>query len=389
VVEFKVVSGTTGNNLPPVIDGLTAPTLLKMGETGTWTIKAHDPENGPLSYKVKWGDESVIRPFEGLAAPNAETFTQTSTFTHSYSSPGIYTPVSTITDNAGLSAQTSASVKVVFEDELNITTGSLPGATVGQAYRTSVYAEGGSNSYSWWISQGKLPPGLELVRSVCFYAAPCKVPVGIAGTPTVAGTYEFTLAVLSGNLSASKTFSITVVGQSRLIPSIKSISPTSCSIGTKVVLTGGNLQKPLGLRVYFGYGYITEPIEFLPRPAIACALNTTCNYDDAIVFRVPEYVQPPMPECENALGCPHVMPQRVKITAGIYKVYVKNQYGESNTALSFTVTSPVACSTAGEICGGIAGIVCCNGWESYCYYGSSGVKKEYPEQTGICKLGDE
>ncbi|RKY95608.1 MAG: hypothetical protein DRQ03_08640 [Candidatus Hydrothermota bacterium] len=95
-------------NLPPVIDGLTAPTQLKVDEIGTWVIKAHDPENGVLTYKVDWGDETVIRPssshYKGI---------QTVTFTHSYNRVGTYTITFTVTDDHQQTAKASTTVNVV------------------------------------------------------------------------------------------------------------------------------------------------------------------------------------------------------------------------------------------------------------------------------------
>lgn len=96
---FTVISST---NRPPVINGTTAPSSLKVGETGTWTVRASDPENGPLSYSVDWGDNGIY----------ANNLSQTSTFTHSYNSFGTYTVRFTVTDSAGLTAQTSMTVSV-------------------------------------------------------------------------------------------------------------------------------------------------------------------------------------------------------------------------------------------------------------------------------------
>ena len=101
---FSIVAA--GANLPPVIHGVSGPTTLKVGETGTWTVKASDPENGPLSYAVVWGDEA----FQQI--PLTSQVKQTATFTHSYAKAGVYNPTFTVTDNAGLSAKTSISVKV-------------------------------------------------------------------------------------------------------------------------------------------------------------------------------------------------------------------------------------------------------------------------------------
>jgi len=98
-------------NQPPVIHGIEGPTTLKTGETGTWRIKAYDPENGPLTYSVIWGDETgtATSPLS-LLPPRRES--QTATFTHSYSTAGTYTPAFTVTDNKGLSAKTSIGVNV-------------------------------------------------------------------------------------------------------------------------------------------------------------------------------------------------------------------------------------------------------------------------------------
>ncbi len=99
---FKITSSDS-TNLPPVISGGTFPSTLKVGETGTWRINAYDPEQGPLSYSVTWGDENRAKPLN---------IAQTASFTHVYSTPGRYTVVFTVTDNKGASAKTSATVNV-------------------------------------------------------------------------------------------------------------------------------------------------------------------------------------------------------------------------------------------------------------------------------------
>jgi len=96
------------NNQPPVTHGVGGPTTLKAGETGTWKIWAYDPENGPLTYDVAWGDTFG----SGYAPQTANLPSQTATFTHSYNTAGTYTPIFTVTDKDGLSAKTSISVNV-------------------------------------------------------------------------------------------------------------------------------------------------------------------------------------------------------------------------------------------------------------------------------------
>ncbi|MFH1838315.1 MAG: PKD domain-containing protein [Candidatus Kuenenbacteria bacterium] len=103
-------------NLPPVISGVSGPTTLKIGETGTWTINASDPENGQLTYSVVWGDEDASSGKRLELVPKDSAYTQTATFTHVYNKAGNFTPTFTVTDNQGLSAKTSISVNVGDEN---------------------------------------------------------------------------------------------------------------------------------------------------------------------------------------------------------------------------------------------------------------------------------
>jgi peptidoglycan hydrolase-like protein with peptidoglycan-binding domain len=103
----------SNTNLPPVIDGLAAPTTLTAGQSGQWTVRAHDPENKQLTYAVAWGDEPLAMKMNGIimAAPDS-MFVQTTTFTHTYATPGTYTPKFFVKDDAGQVQSTSASVTV-------------------------------------------------------------------------------------------------------------------------------------------------------------------------------------------------------------------------------------------------------------------------------------
>ena len=103
--SFTITSPTPVSQ-PPVISGGTFPTTLTVGQTGTWSINASDPQNGSLSYNVNWGDAGNY-----VSAATAG-FTQTSSFTHSYSSAGTYTVTFTVKNAAGLSAQTNTTVNV-------------------------------------------------------------------------------------------------------------------------------------------------------------------------------------------------------------------------------------------------------------------------------------
>lgn len=104
--KFTIVIGS-GENLPPVVSGISGPKTLGVGEAGTWTITASDPEGGQLSYSVYWGDEPTTFLGSTRTAP-----AQTATFTHSYAKAGIYNPTFTVSDSTGLGAKMSISVNV-------------------------------------------------------------------------------------------------------------------------------------------------------------------------------------------------------------------------------------------------------------------------------------
>ncbi len=85
-----------------------------------------------------------------------------------------------------------------------ITTASLPAGVVGTPYSQTIVASGGNPARYDWSTAGSLPPGLSL--------SPTGTPAAIlAGTPSAAGTYLFTVTAtdLFGNYG-SKTFQIVV-----------------------------------------------------------------------------------------------------------------------------------------------------------------------------------
>jgi hypothetical protein len=85
----------------------------------------------------------------------------------------------------------------------------LPPGTVGVAYAQNFFLSGGVGPYTWSVASGTLPPGLAL-RST---AAPSDNNNQLAGTPTQAGTFTFTMKVTDNSgQSATQRFSLTVNG---------------------------------------------------------------------------------------------------------------------------------------------------------------------------------
>ncbi len=86
---------------------------------------------------------------------------------------------------------------------LSITTSTLSNGTIGVSYAATVSRSGGTPAFTWSVSTGKLPTGLALAATTGT----------ISGTPSQAGTHNFTLKVVdsgSPQQSATKAFSVTI-----------------------------------------------------------------------------------------------------------------------------------------------------------------------------------
>jgi hypothetical protein len=108
-----------------------------------------------------------------------------------------------VTDFQLSTATAPLSITITPAVPLRITTTSLPSGTAGTAYSATVVAIGGVYPYSWSITGGALPAGLGLNPSTG----------AITGTPTTAGTSNFTVQVADSEtppVTASVPLSIVI-----------------------------------------------------------------------------------------------------------------------------------------------------------------------------------
>jgi large repetitive protein len=78
---------------------------------------------------------------------------------------------------------------------------------VGGAYAQDFFLSGGAGPYTWAVAAGQLPPGLTLQTT----AGPRDANNELAGTPTTAGTYTFTMRLTDyDGQQATQQFSLTI-----------------------------------------------------------------------------------------------------------------------------------------------------------------------------------
>jgi hypothetical protein len=126
----------SSNSVAPTIKSFSGPTVLQVGQKGTWSIDASMSNNQQLSYKITWGDEMN---FKNVLTSSSIMFNtpvvQNSTFEHTYTTPGRYTVNIVVTASNGQSSKTTTTVTV---NPLTSSQGCYIGATI--------YPEGTSKS---------------------------------------------------------------------------------------------------------------------------------------------------------------------------------------------------------------------------------------------------
>jgi Putative Ig domain len=83
----------------------------------------------------------------------------------------------------------------------------LSPGTVGQPFAQNFFLSDGAAPYCWSLASGQLPPGLHLQT----FNDPRDANDELAGTPTTAGTFTFTMRVSDyGGQQATQQFTLTI-----------------------------------------------------------------------------------------------------------------------------------------------------------------------------------
>ena len=187
----------------------------------------------------------------------AASFTVNSSTSITAVSPAGTGTVDIVVINSGASA-TSAADQFTYIPPLMLASATLPAATAGSAYSQTLTASGGTTPYTYAVSAGMLPAGMSLNSTTGV----------LAGTPTAAGPFNFTVRVTdANNTTATASISLTVnaaVAATQAIPTETltqnhgaAFTPVTGSGGTGALNYSISPLLPLGLSLSPSTGTIS------------------------------------------------------------------------------------------------------------------------------------
>ncbi|TXD45195.1 autotransporter domain-containing protein [Xanthomonas campestris] len=203
----------------PVI--VVAPTALPAATRGTAYSQTLSASGGtaPYTYAVSAGNVPA-----GLTLASNGTLSGTATVEGSFNFTVTATDANTFTAS-------QAYAVTVAGPNLALPASSLPAGTAGQAYAATIApATGGTAPYSYALTAGALPSGVVLDAATG----------ALSGTPTVSGTFNFTLTVTDSTPSpaaqASQSYTLSIAGAT-LVPGQPTLPPAVRGTPYSQVLT--------------------------------------------------------------------------------------------------------------------------------------------------------
>lgn len=189
---FNFTVEVTGN------DDSTAVAPFTINVSDELTVTTTDLPNGVAGSAVSTGLSATggIPPYEwsitdGNLPSGLSLAPTTGLITGTPASAGTYDFTVGVSDYLGTEASQPLSLTV--NAPVEITTSSVPAGTATVAYSQALQASGGLQPYTWAVTVGALPAGLNLEQHTGV----------ISGTPTTAGTTSFAVTVTDANSGES------------------------------------------------------------------------------------------------------------------------------------------------------------------------------------------
>jgi outer membrane autotransporter protein len=274
---FTVTDSASHTGTGTLSLSVTAPTIaispatLPNGTAGTAYSQAASASGGTAPY-------TYVRDPAGGALPTGLTLSGTGVLSGTPTVVGSYTFAIKATDSStgtGPFSQSTPYTVTISAPTISITPTTVPSATAGTAYSQALAASGGGAPYTFAVTSGALPQGVSLAGNT------------IAGTPTVTGTFNFTVtATDSLGFTGARAYSMTSNAPTIAVAPVTLPAPTvgiaysqalSASGGTPAysfAITSGAL--PNGLS--FSGGTISGT------PTAAGTFNITVTATDSLGF---------------------------------------------------------------------------------------------------------
>ena len=222
-VSFTITLTDSANNHgSSTVSLLVNPSLVQTPLSITTTSPLPSALVG-IAYALQFAASGGTAPYVWTLSqqPAWLTLSPTGLLTGTPPAPGTVSFTVTVSDTASHTASATFALPVnpsSAQLPLNITTASLPTATVGIPYSTTLAASGGVGDY-FWSAQG-VPLGLTLSTSGA-----------LSGTPTSAGTYPISVTVTSDDETFTKRLTITVLSAPAALEFTTAVLP-ACTVGS-------------------------------------------------------------------------------------------------------------------------------------------------------------
>ncbi|WP_233124715.1 beta strand repeat-containing protein [Agrobacterium vaccinii] len=227
-ITAKDANAATSPAVYTLVIGVQAPVANAVSET----VAANSSANA-ITLNITGGAAALVavdtQASHGTATASGTTITYTPTAGYSGTDSFTYTA----TNATGTSSPATVSITVSAPTSFTFSppAGALTGGTVGTAYNVTIAASGGTASYTYEVTSGELPAGLDLNSSTGV----------ISGTPTTAENASFTITAKDANTAQDLAAYTLVIGVQAPVANAvsKTVAANSSANAITLNITGG------------------------------------------------------------------------------------------------------------------------------------------------------